>query len=205
MLLLLTIEYDRIVHVQRKAAVQANNNDLSEGRSLVGSTADIASVEGGTTADNPIDNIVVNQNDSIATQARHTKVSRLVHHSTVKMAANFNCSKKRKLGEEESDDGYSTEKEVSKSRKKAAGSQERASKTTVVIRKQTLENDKFTKNVTANAVTCVACNKTIKLDARRQYESTHWDNHRAKCPQITGKTTIRVAKKKRINAVGDKN
>jgi hypothetical protein len=69
-------------------------------------------------------------------------------------------STKRVFIEDDDDDGYSTDKEASTSlRKKADLSRPHVVKTTLVIRKNALENDEHTTNVSAHEVTCAACNQ----------------------------------------------
>jgi|SRR5882762_2452980 hypothetical protein len=103
--------------------------------------------------------------------------------------------------EEESDAGYTTDKSAKAAREKVNGSKSRGSKTSMVTRKDALESDEYTKNVSVDRVTCKACGKVIKLHASRPYETAHWDKHRGKCPRITGKRVVRTAAKKQANMV----
>lgn len=96
---------------------------------------------------------------------------------------------------EDTDDGYSTDKEAARLKKKVNASKPRATKTTSVIRKNVLENDEHTRGVSAHEVTCAACSQKIKLHSTRVYDTAHWDHHKASCPRITLKQTIRTAKK----------
>jgi len=98
-------------------------------------------------------------------------------------------------------DGYDTDKEAATSKKQASGSKSRGAKSTLVIRRDALEDDPWTEHIESNKVTCFGCKKIIKLHTKRPYETEHWDNHKQKCPQITLKQTIRTAKKARVNLV----
>jgi hypothetical protein len=86
-------------------------------------------------------------------------------------------------------------------RKKANASKPWAAKTTQVIRKNLLEKDEHTMNVSAHEVTCVSCNQKIKLRNTRAYDATHWDKHKAACPRITLTQTVRSVKKVAVKKV----
>lgn len=108
-------------------------------------------------------------------------------------------SKKRKEREPDSstddDDDYDTDHEKSASLKKAKMSGDlRSAKKSIVVRKDTLESDGWTKNVGPHQLTCKACNKTIKLDKIKKYSTAAWNKHKAVCPLICGKRQIRSGK-----------
>lgn len=99
--------------------------------------------------------------------------------------------KRRNDDSESEDDGYSTSNEKMKSKMSVGRSTSRGKKSTDIMRKNALENDKFAKRIFAHEVTCVGCNKVIKLHKTRPYDTTHWNQHREKCPQITGRTHVK--------------
>jgi hypothetical protein len=102
--------------------------------------------------------------------------------------------------EEEPDAGY-TDKSTNTAKRKANGSKSRGYKTSVVTRKAALEDDRYTKDVSVDQVTCKACDKVIKLHVSRPYETAHWDKHKCICPRITGKRVVRTVVKKQANLV----
>ena len=106
-------------------------------------------------------------------------------------------------GDEESNAGYTADKSASAAKKKANPNapKSRRCKTNMVTRKAALENDEYTKNVSADRVTCKACDKVIKLHVSRPYETVHWDKHKGICPRITGRQVVRTAVKKQANLV----
>lgn len=107
-------------------------------------------------------------------------------------------SSKRRLVNDDDSDEYNTDEEASTpaatSKRKSGASTSRKPKTSIVQRQDRLENDAHTKNVTAHELYCNACGKRVGLNPKRPYDPTHWDQHRAKCPRITGKQTVRTAK-----------
>jgi hypothetical protein len=69
----------------------------------------------------------------------------------------------------------------------------RSNKRTIVIRKDILNEDEWTKDVGPHQVTCNGCKKKIKLDKQKRYATRPWDAHKEKCPAITGKKKFRSA------------
>lgn len=103
--------------------------------------------------------------------------------------------------EEEPDAGYVMDKSANAA-KRANVPKSRGLKTSMATRKATLENDKYTKNVSVDQVTCKACDKVIRLHVSRPYATAHWDKHKGTCPRITGKQVVRTVVKKQVNLVG---
>ena len=93
---------------------------------------------------------------------------------------------------DDADDGYSTDKELATSKKKASASKPHAVKTMTVTRQSMLEKDEHTTNVAAHQVTCVACNQKIKLHSTWMYDNVHWVQHKATCPRITLKLKLQT-------------
>jgi hypothetical protein len=84
--------------------------------------------------------------------------------------------------EEDDSDGYNTDHEALTSKKRINALKPRGAKTTAITRRNALEKDEHSKNVSAHEVTCATCNQKIKLHSTRTYDTTHWDQHKAICP-----------------------
>lgn len=102
------------------------------------------------------------------------------------------CSGKRKHVVSD-DDSYTTEIETRKLKKKAPTSKKRT-KTSVVIRKDILEQDCWAKKIEPHQVVCVGCAKTIKLDKKTDYDTRPWEKHKAVCAQVSGVEKVRSMK-----------
>ena len=61
-------------------------------------------------------------------------------------------------------------------------------KRSVVVWKDTLDGDEWTKKVGPHEVTCKGCNKKIKLDKKKKYTMQHKKN----CAILTGKECIHI-------------
>ena len=103
--------------------------------------------------------------------------------------------------DEESDAAYDSDKSAATARRRAQASQPRGFKTTSVTRKDALDDDEYTETVSAHQLKCRACKKTIKLHPTRAYDTQHWDQHKKKCPAITGVKIVRSGVKTKEHVV----